>query len=281
MRKNGRLIHIVVALPSEARPIVRHLSLQRLSSAEPFDTYYRKDVHLIVSGIGKIRSAIATTVLASRFPSTEPVLVNVGLAGAVGLQTEIGALWLAHQVIDAATRREFYPDRLSRADLPECTVVTHDRAVHENPPFPEWGHLVEMEASGFMEAASRFTTAHSVAVMKIVSDFLDTADITRERVEALVESRVNDIADVIHTLRNVPVSHPDHFNEAHAALIDDLARRLRLTQSQRDQVQRLARSYVARIGHLEILSGLDLSSPKDKNQRNRRFKEICELLVRE
>ncbi len=281
MRKNGRLIHIVVAMPSEARPIVRHLSLQRLSSAEPFDAYYGKDVYLIVSGIGKMRSAIATTVLASRFPSSDPVFVNVGLGGAVGLQTEIGALWMANQVIDAATRREYYPDRLTRTDVRESTVVTHDRAVTEIPAFPDWAHMVEMEASGFMEAASRFTTAHSVAVLKIVSDFLDTENITRERVETLIDSRVHDIAAVIHTLRDVPMLHADRFNDVHAALVDDLAHRLRLTQSQRDQLQRLARSYVARIGHLEILSGLDLSSPKDKDQRNRRLKEICELLVRE
>lgn len=280
MRKDGRLIHIVVALPSEARPIVRHLSLQRMTSSEHFDTYHGDGIYLIVSGIGKVRSAVATTYLATRFSSREPVFTNIGIAGAAKLSTETGELWTANQVIDFTTRREFYPDRLIKSDLPECTLVTHDGPVTGPPAFPTWPHAVDMEASGFMEAASRFTSAHSIVVLKVISDFLDTDTITRERVTSAIEAKAETITEILHRYQG-DLGSQDVINEPHTSLIDRVIRQLRLTKSQSDHFKKLAMSRVVRVGHLDVLSGVDLSAANGKHQRDKRFKEMCELLVRE
>ena len=64
-------LNLVVALPSEARPIIDYFSLMQRAS-DPFGLYANADekVWLILSGVGKTKSEAATEYLAGMSNST-------------------------------------------------------------------------------------------------------------------------------------------------------------------------------------------------------------------
>ena len=137
------MIYIVCALLAEARPLIEHFSL-RHNVTSPFPLYENSDIQLTLSGIGKIKSAIATTKLLQHAKKSDVVL-NIGLC-AHNKNISIGTPILIHQVIDVASKRSYYPEIYQNHFFKESTLSTFDTLVttlHTN--------TVDMEARGFFE----------------------------------------------------------------------------------------------------------------------------------
>src|SRR5690554_1763627 len=109
------MILIITALMIEAAPLIEHFRLRRDMSIHEFPVYRNADIALIVSGVGKVRSAIAATYLLSICNTKynkdienvnddscikDHTLVNIGFCGASETQYEIGSLILINKVID-------------------------------------------------------------------------------------------------------------------------------------------------------------------------------------
>src|SRR3989338_6156665 len=73
----SRLIHFVVALPAEAKPIVSHFRLKPIDLESPFKLYASENRFLIVSSTGERRSAEAVRFLHS-FTSRPSAVVYGG-----------------------------------------------------------------------------------------------------------------------------------------------------------------------------------------------------------
>ena len=158
------MLLFVTAFDTEARPLIDRLRLKRQPD-KGFPVYAGENAWLAVSGIGKNNAAAATAHLHGRagFPDNA-VWINPGIAGHRDLAQ--GEARLVHKLTDAATGRSWFPSITVHAPWQSLPLVTLDR------PGSDYAHdaLVDMEASGFMETALRFSTGELVHCLKIVSD---------------------------------------------------------------------------------------------------------------
>ncbi|MEO1370087.1 MAG: hypothetical protein AAFX50_23135 [Acidobacteriota bacterium] len=169
-------LHVVTAMPSEARPLLDAFSL-RSEESHGLRIASGPGMRVAVVGVGKAAMASGVGFLAGRFPGPA-VWLNVGIAGH-GARA-VGEVLMAHAVDDRATGQSLYPPLVVKPPVATGRVVTVD--------VPETDYrddvAYDMEASAFLAAARRFQTAELVHVLKVVSDGPDApiASITRGRV---------------------------------------------------------------------------------------------------
>jgi nucleoside phosphorylase len=185
------MIRFVVALIPEAEPIIAHYKLEPARGAFPI--FRGDEAALIVSGIGKSASAAATAYLqAQTEEATKGVWFNVGIAG--HRDRPLGTSSLAREVIDQASGKRWRLE-VPVVHLPSDTVWTVDRTEknYEN------NGLYEMEAAGFMTAATRFAPNELVQCFKVVSDNRSSSHdkITPARIHDLLEEAWPDLAAAV------------------------------------------------------------------------------------
>lgn len=190
-------INLVAALPAEAKPIARRFGLERVQAIPEFPVYRRGRKSLIISGPGKTNAAAATALLAADAACEgRAIWVNFGVAGHA--ERQVGDVLLANRITDAGSGRSWWPMVAMDGLFPSDSIVTLDR-----PDLSyERGGMIDMEASGFFEAASRFSPAKLVQVMKVISDNpSDTAaGLSATRVRQLVSNALDSLEALISYL---------------------------------------------------------------------------------
>ena len=95
------MIYVVTALPWEARPVIERYNLKRDDNCKFFPMFKGSNMCLIVSGIGKMASAIAAAYLLSGGNAgQDAAIVNIGVCGAVKQQYPIGTPVLIYKITD-------------------------------------------------------------------------------------------------------------------------------------------------------------------------------------
>jgi len=199
---------------------------------------------LVISGMGKLQAAAATSYLHARTGEEAlGVWLNVGTAGHRARPR--GDVLLAHTVTDAASGERFYPTRLDGPSLEAIEVRTVDRPETRFDSDAAY----EMEAYGFHAAALRFSTSELVQSIKVVSDNRETttAAWTAAAVRELLSSRVEDIAAAAERFREIAedLAPLRRDREETAALVDVYRRRARFTTSETRRLKRLLRRWAA------------------------------------
>jgi adenosylhomocysteine nucleosidase len=199
------LTNFVVALPSEARPIIGRLDLKRCEQARGVTLYRREDFRLAVSGIGKAASAAAVGYIAGGEPSaTRHIWLNVGIAGHATLAK--GTAGIAHRITDQATGTSYCPSIAFRTPCQTYALVCHDK------PTTSYAQdaMCDMESSAFFSAASRFSSVDFVQALKIVSDnsAADIRALDRRAISRLVEMNLDIIEAVVGSLREIAARDP-------------------------------------------------------------------------
>lgn len=235
----GSLVHLVVALDAEARPLTSWFGLKRVQPDRGFPVFRHAHVALVVAGPGKSNAAAATAHLhaACGFPR-DALWINVGIAGHP--EFAVGTPRVAHAIHDAATGRSWYPPLAVTPPWPSAQVVTVDR-----PDLAyKTGDIADMEASGFYATACRFSTSELVQVVKIVSDNREHgADRLKPKdVTALVGGELDAMDLFLHRLGRLS----NELAEAHPVEEDHLApylARWRFTSTQRRQLEEQVRRW--------------------------------------
>ncbi|MFQ5995162.1 MAG: hypothetical protein ACE5K1_08690 [Acidiferrobacterales bacterium] len=227
------MIHFVVALPAEARPLIDRYRLRRRHAVGPFPVYEAETTALIVSGVGKIAAAAATTYMHGLSGHPNDGWLNIGVAGHA--ERELGQAALAHRIIDQATGRSWYPPLVFAAPCETDAVLTVDQPTqtYAQPA------LYDMEASGFWQTACRFSTAELVQCLKIVSDNAahPAVNVSADSVQALIEQQLESIECVVRALAALSAELAP-LNGDPAELARFLAR-WRFTATERGRLQRL------------------------------------------
>ncbi len=233
------MIHLVAAIPCEARPLLEHFALRALSRS-PFRLYEGEGMRLIISGVGKANAAAAVAWLAGRHPETSPCAwLNVGTAGHA--LKPLGHGLLAHKVSDAASGVNWYPTRLFTAPVEGDSLLTVER------PELEYTHPVayEMEAAGFCGAAGRFAPWELIHCYKVISDnrLSPAHRISEDFVRELMTENLTAIAAVVAELRILT----DELAalETPPPLLAWMLARWRFSQTQQRQLQRLLQRHGA------------------------------------
>lgn len=159
---------MVTALMPEARPMIDHFRLQKIKGRSPFPIYRSEDGRrcLVVSGMGKILSASATTSLYHEMGALPGMAwLNIGIAG--HRTRELGDLRWVNKIEDEASGTKWYPPRLLKTGRRQASALL---TVDQAGDYPAGDTLVDMEASGFYQIASRFSSRELVQCVKLVSD---------------------------------------------------------------------------------------------------------------
>ena len=270
---------IVTALHLEARAILDRFKLKRDTASSRIPLFRNADICLAISGTSKVRSAVATTWLLSQFADLEGAAVlNFGLCGCRDPKIPVGELFVINKIIDAATGRSFFPDILFRHDLPERSLATYDRPVVENQLHDTCDRLVDMEASGFFQAAASFLPPERILCAKLASDHLEGRRLSKQRLEPLLENRVGDLERILAQAEQLSIE-PFRHTEADIAILKSLKEALALTVTQVHQLDDWARGYCIRNDSgLAILKPFLIRPCKTKQERNKTLNVVRELL---
>lgn len=189
------MLYLITALDAEARPLIEHYSLKR-DTALPYTLYHNDSMVLLVSGMGVMNAAMATSALLGwRIPRSEDMLINIGICGAP-LSYPISEALLIHQIIEP--NRYYYPDILYTHSLKESSLLCVDTPQSNTQEYP-----ADMESAGIFRAASRFFKLHQMAFIKIVSDHFTPDTVTKEGVIELMRSHLRTFENVLESLQSV------------------------------------------------------------------------------
>lgn len=147
------MIIIHTAIHPEAKQIIAHLKLKRDLEFPVFELYRNDQFAVIISGIGKINTAIALATAIQYLKARGHVLstatiVNFGLAGGTSEYT-IGELFYIQKISDHETESNYYPDLIYKHQLLATNIITFDRPVRQSEHPELSATLVDMEASAF------------------------------------------------------------------------------------------------------------------------------------
>lgn len=275
------MIHFVTALHCEARPIIKHYGLKRNLSTAKFEIYESDEASLIISGTGMLKSAVAAAHLFSMSPDTKSsIAVNAGICGSSKLQYEKGRLFVINKIMNHSSKKAYYPDIIIKHGLDENSVETFPAPVSRDDNTTLSAELVDMEAAGFMEAASMFFSAHDIYCLKVVSDHLEGERITPGYVSGLIEQNMDSIHRLVENAVSLSSSHNDVLTAEDMELLEKISQNLNLTVTLRHQLRNLALHYkISTMKDLDVIGGyLDIQT-NIKYERKKCFESIKKLLA--
>ena len=191
------MIHFVVALLPEAKPLIDYYHLKALPHLKPFKLYEGDGKRLIISGIGKARAANATVFLHTFSGNVKnQAWLNIGIGGHA--KHALGDGILAHKITDQATNESWYPPIVFESPCPTESVLT---VAHPEMKY-RTSQVYDMEAAGFYSTATRFSSAELVQCYKVISDNPEssTKKISAAFVENLIADHLKNINAIVKEL---------------------------------------------------------------------------------
>jgi adenosylhomocysteine nucleosidase len=273
------MLYLITALTAEARPIIDHLRLKRMDTAYRFEVYRSPDVILIRSGVGKILSAAAVSYLCAlqKF-SPSDVISQIGICGMPDSTVSIGQVMLINKITDHGSGRDYYPDIIIGHPFKETALVTHERPVRSLETNSR-KNAVDMEASGFIEAAQVFSQSHQIACLKIVSDHLDFATLKPEAVSGLITEGLPEIIEYLNRLQTLIKSERPVLEINESQLILEIRSRFRLTETNYHRLLSAAKKFkVVKGNDISFLLDFLSRTTKTKIESNDILESILEKL---
>ena len=196
------MIHLVVALRSEARPLIRRFSLERVGEGRPA-VWRGGEISLVVSGMGRARASAAVDRVAAGSP-TPSAWVNLGIGGHRSLP--LGQTVLAREVIDASSGSV---RRLRPLADPPCALATVTTVDRPELDYPD-DAVYDMEAAVFCAAVAGSVAPERIQVAKVISDNAAAPPqrLTAERVEELIEGRIDTLSWIVERLAVLAAAGP-------------------------------------------------------------------------
>ncbi|WP_457560489.1 hypothetical protein [Caminibacter sp.] len=172
------MLNIVTALKLEAEPIIKYFKLKCK------ENIYKNDkINLIITGSGKIKSAINTALLLNSNPYKT---LNIGIAGSS--EFKIGDGFYIHKITDTESGFNYYPDFFKEKSI-EIFCLSRPGKYYS---------LTDMESAGFFEGAYKFLSVEQIILYKIVSD-TPKIPFNPSIVQDLINKHIQIIEELIET----------------------------------------------------------------------------------
>lgn len=160
--------------------------------------YTGNEFCLIVSGIGTdcVKNTFA------QFP--EPVdrngdlFINIGVCGCTNETYSIGSVFLVNDIHSETNSIPYYPDMLIKSNIPEagCTSYSGLKTDLDCPTL-----LADMEAYAFYNECLKHVTSDRIHLLKIVSDYMEPSQLTKNDISGIVHKAVPTIQNYISALQ--------------------------------------------------------------------------------
>jgi nucleoside phosphorylase len=158
-------LYLLVALPAEAKPLIRALGLKRLQPDGAFPRYGRGRITLILSGPGQDAAGAATAYTRDLSIDNNTQWINLGIAGHARLRP--GDCLLADSVQDATTGQHWLLS--PKADLPGIEIGPLHCVPHAETRFAQTA-AYDMESAAIAQALDEFNALSRLQILKVVSD---------------------------------------------------------------------------------------------------------------
>lgn len=268
------MVYFVIALPQEAKPLIGHYRLKAVPGANSIKVYEGEDKRLVVSGVGKIRSANATAFLHAFSGSVRNcVWINIGIGGHCGRR--IGEGIMAHKITDEISGKNWYPPIAIESSCETESILTVERS--ETRYRGSW--VYEMEASGFYDTALQFSSGELVHCYKVISDnhTSPSKQVSGVLVERLIGANLKTIEEIVKKLTKLAFKLPKVGivpNEFHKFL-----ERWHFTVTEQHRLRRLLARFRTLEPKAEIFQGELNSLPQSKDVLHFLEHKICSLPV--
>jgi len=179
------MTYILTALKSEADPIIDFFHLKKIDDKK-FQIFTNEKITLIISGIGKIESAIATTYL---LPKPNSILINIGICGSP--KHKKGELFQIKKIIDKSSTKVVHLKGkyiFNTQSITCCDTPQNDKIKFKNS-------LVDMESFGFYKSAKKFVKDENIYLIKVVSDNISNNILTKNEVYDLIYMHLKSIKE--------------------------------------------------------------------------------------
>ncbi len=203
---------IISAFYKEVAPIIKHYNLKRIDAS--FEMFANNEIIVIISGIGKINSAITTTYLLSKYKID--FIINFGIAGSKN--RNIGEIFLINKI-----NNKLFLDILYHHPFNESEIICSDDVVTKGDY-----SLVDMESEGFFRSATKFLPLENIFIIKIVSDNLICFRPDDNFMDNLISPHLKDITSFIDSLK---IEKKELFNREY---LDSLVNKYNLSFSQKE-----------------------------------------------
>ncbi|SKA87785.1 Nucleoside phosphorylase [Caloramator quimbayensis] len=273
------MVFIVTALMLEAAPLIEHYKLKKDMNINNYPVYKNDDITLIVSGIGKIKSAMAAVYILSTFKcKKEDILINIGFCGATSFKYNLGEPIIINKVKDMDTGRDYYPDVYCGKNIKKGTLYCSSKPMFKEDYIDNNDTFIDMESSGIMEASQKFLYAHNTVILKIISDFLNPEDLDKEILKSYIKRNLTSIDEIIDELKNLNHSLRNPFEDEEKA-VNILCEKLNFTEAMKKMLfKEVRKSKLKGLEPLSILNEFCNIEVKIKKEGKRVFEQIIERL---
>lgn len=271
------MVYISVSMYVEAKPIIDYYNLKKDVDERYYQVFKSDNMRLIITGVGKINCAAATSHLLAKIPPDDgDIMVNIGICGAKdGFQ--IGAPYLINKIKDASTGKDYYPDILLKHDFKECSIETFDKPLSSPELLEE--DLCDMESSGFYASASKYVEQHRIFLIKVVSDRVGIDTVSKDDVLKLIQNNVEKIDAFIKNAEDFAKVDSGFFKREELELMEKIFSYLKLTKSLREILYKSCLHYKVRTGNdILFLENIGLSDVNNKRERKKLFDLIISSL---
>ncbi|HOA96164.1 MAG TPA: nucleoside phosphorylase [Acetivibrio saccincola] len=227
------MVFIVTALKIEAEPLIEHFNLKKDMDIHLFPVYRNPDITLIISGVGKVKSAMAVTYLLSTHQTTlQDVLLNIGFCGTNNRKYSVGTMVAVNKVTDMDTNIDYYPDVFIKENIPFAGLCCYSRPVAQDMVQEEKEVFCDMESAGIMEASKKFYYAHQVILLKIISDYLNPEKLDKFQLKNFIKKSMPLIEKIIQNAVYLNNSFKGMWlDENEISLIDTVSQNLRFSKT--------------------------------------------------
>jgi len=201
--------YFFVALPCEAKPIIRYFKLKKDLSITAFSIYRNEHYCLTVTGSGKSAMAAGPSAI-------PPILLNIGIAG--HRSHALSTVFAAEKIIDTESERAYYPQIVAQ---PPCATAIINTVAQPQTDYNSHS-LYEMEASAFYEIAIRFSSSELIQCLKIISDNKQhsTQQINANQVSQWISNALPLIAQYSQALKVLSTSQQEIITPYYAEILD-------------------------------------------------------------
>lgn len=275
------MIYITTAMYYEAQPIIKSLDLKKDLNYDKFQVFKNDDVVLIISGVGFVKASIAATYILtslkkSKTLSNNDIFINFGICASI---KEKSGVVMCNKIIDHCTKRSYYPDVIFKHPFLEGTIETFPCVVNENKDIQ--GDFVDMEASGAFQAASLFFHTHQMYFIKVISDLLNSNNITGDSIKNLVGKNLPKIISWFNVRKSAFSEEKELLSDIERKYILEVEQNLNITQSMKHEFLTLCSDYKVRRKNslIDILKLFSKRKCNSKREGKIYFEELRSKLM--
>ena len=173
---------------SEAKALIDFFNLVKSKDAN-FLIYKNENITLIVSGIGKINSCIATSYL-----KADNLILNIGICASAYQNHKIGDIFQIDKIIDKSSTKVIH-HKSEQSHFNTATITCCDTPQNDSKKFKNT--LIDMESFGFFKASKKFTNSENIILIKVVSDKIKDDILTKKEVYELIFPHLASIKKIL------------------------------------------------------------------------------------